>query len=272
MEKIILFLIAKTFLGRGEFRKFLVYFLVNFILKKKFRSGETPYVITEINNVPFKCYFDDRTLTSKMSSRKDIKEIDFLKKHISEDFVFVDIGANEGYYSQTILADLLGYRSSKVISVEPNPLMIERIEENIKLLKSKKNFSNVNAIFVLEKCAVGKYDNTAFLNDTTYYGSASISDVSEQGIKVKIRPLVDILKSNNVTSVDALKIDVEGYEFEALSSFFREENKKLFPKRMVIEFIHNHKWENVNFYDDLINLYEYELVAKTSENLLLQLK
>ena len=48
-------------------------------------------------------------------------------------------------------------------------------------------------------------------------------------------PLEDILEKERVNQIDALKIDIEGYEYRALLPFFTHCSKKMWPKRISIE-------------------------------------
>ena len=45
----------------------------------------------------------------------------------------------------------------------------------------------------------------------------------------------DILHAEDVSQVDALNIDMEGYEYRALLPFFTHCSKKMWPKRISIE-------------------------------------
>jgi hypothetical protein len=53
-------------------------------------------------------------------------------------------------------------------------------------------------------------------------------------------------------------MDIEGYEIKVLKKFFETSPTRLFPKKMVVEHIHNP--------DDLISSYGYKLVFKTNYN------
>ena len=44
-----------------------------------------------------------------------------------------------------------------------------------------------------------------------------------------------VLDKEGVSQIDALKIDIEGYEYRALKPFFTRCSKKMWPKRISIE-------------------------------------
>ena len=50
-----------------------------------------------------------------------------------------------------------------------------------------------------------------------------------------MRTLQDIFASHQVTAIDALKIDVEGFEDQVLRPYFETAQKENWPKRVVIE-------------------------------------
>ena len=91
--------------------------------------------------------------------------------------------------------------------------------------------------------------------------------ISNEGqIKVIGKNLNTFLKEENINKITALKIDVEGNEEKILIPFLKEENKKLFPKIIIIE-------RNDNLWDsDLIktlNNFNYSIHKKTKMNYIL---
>ena len=93
---------------------------------------------------------------------------------------------------------------------------------------------------------------------------------SNEGIPVKIKPLIDILNSQNISKIDALKIDIEGYEVSALKPFFNIAPVKLFPQKIVIEHTHKDGWGGEDFINTLKNKYDYVIFGHTRGNLLLR--
>jgi Methyltransferase FkbM domain len=51
-----------------------------------------------------------------------------------------------------------------------------------------------------------------------------------------------ILDDAGVSRVDALKIDVEGYEDRVLTGFFRQARQTLWPRAVVIEHLSRNEW------------------------------
>jgi FkbM family methyltransferase len=66
---------------------------------------------------------------------------------------------------------------------------------------------------------------------------------SEGAIKVPSLRLMRILTEAGVTRVDALKVDIEGFEDRALIPFFKEAPSVLWPRAVVIEHLSRDEWQ-----------------------------
>ncbi len=269
LENLVVLLIRNTFLGRGFFRKYSINFLKSQFLEKRVSPvSPLPSLVVKINKTPFKFYFDELSNLSKFVGKDDKDEVNFLKSELKDNFVFIDIGANNGFYSQMILAEITAQKKGSIIAIEPNPLMCERIKENIHLLDSAD--LKVSSYVQIVNCAVGEVEKDAFLNFSSGYGQAHIDADYNKGIPVKIRTLIDILTSQNISKIDALKIDVEGYEVAALKPFFNIAPIKLLPKKIVIEYTHKDGWGEEDFINTLKSKYAYNITNRTRGNLLLK--
>ena len=269
MEKILIYLIRKTFVGRGFLRKHSVKLLVNKFLNKKINeSNPIPSLVVSVNEVPFKFYFDKLSNLSKFVGKDDREEIEFLKSNMKDNFTFIDIGANNGFYTQMILNEYPKLKAPKILAIEPNPLMCERIKENIQLLDNYECIVSKHVEII--NCAVGESDGESFLDYSSGYGQAQINKEYNQGIPIKIKSLIDILHMHDISKIDALKIDVEGYEMIALEPFFKGAPTELLPKKIVIEYTHNNEWENPDFLNELTEKFSYIIAGRTKGNLLLE--
>jgi hypothetical protein len=67
-------------------------------------------------------------------------------------------------------------------------------------------------------------------------------EASGRAIKVPCLRLQRILDEAGVSGVDALKIDVEGFEDRILTGFFAEAPQALWPRTVVIEHLSRNKW------------------------------
>jgi FkbM family methyltransferase len=247
-----------TPLGRGKLRRGLT--------KIVERCHQGP-IDTTFRGVPIRINMDNTTERKALFGTYDIKELDFISAAVSNaESVFIDIGANSGLYTLYIAAHMGS--GSQIIAIEPNSAMCERIEHNVDLSKEQRRSRNVQVF--IEQCAVGSQEGQAFLDLKDGFGQAQLSQShSIKSLRVPVRTLMDIAQAHKIKKVDALKIDIEGYEDRVLEPFFRVADRSLFPKAIVIEHTHRGRWAT-----DAIALCEaigYRRHGRTRGNLLLSL-
>jgi FkbM family methyltransferase len=165
----------------------------------------------------------------------NIEELDFLRTHTPAGGVFVDVGANVGTYAMP-LARHVG-ASGKVIAIEPHPVTHARLSFN----RAASDFAQVQLV----AAAAGPSDGELMIEtDGDNLGASHIVSGTRSGnaIRVPSLRLQRILGDAGVTHVDALKIDVEGYEDRVLTGFFREAPSSLWPRAVVIEHLSRNEW------------------------------
>ena len=165
----------------------------------------------------------------------NVEELDFLRAHTPVGGVFVDVGANVGTYAM-VLARHAG-PSGKVIAIEPHPVTHARLAFN----RAASGFTWV----ALVAAAAGPSDGEVMIEtDGDNLGASHIVTGERPGnaIKVPSLRLQRILGDAGVSHVDALKIDVEGYEDRVLTGFFREAPPSLWPRAVVIEHLSRNEW------------------------------
>jgi FkbM family methyltransferase len=165
----------------------------------------------------------------------NLEELDFLRKHTPVGGVFVDVGANVGTYAM-VLARHVG-ASGKVIAIEPHPVTQARLAFN----RAASGFAQVTLV----AAAAGDADGELMIEtDGDNLGASHIVSGKSNGgaIKVPSWRLRRILGDAGVAHVDALKIDVEGYEDRVLTGFFREAPQTLWPRAVVIEHLSRDEW------------------------------
>jgi FkbM family methyltransferase len=158
----------------------------------------------------------------------DPYERGLLKKNLKPGGVFVDVGANAGIYSLT--AALLVGGSGKVISIEPNPAVLDRLKFNAALNGFEKRI-------ISEQSGVssgeGSFDLA--LDEGNLGGSSLVAQRSARKISVRCYKLLSIVQKYRLQKIDALKIDIEGAEDRALVPFFKEAPRGLYPKILILE-------------------------------------
>jgi FkbM family methyltransferase len=122
----------------------------------------------------------------------------------------LDLGANIGYFSL-----LMAQKCRKVYAFEPARYTFNLLNNNIHLNQS---YSNQGHNIIAERLAVGNVNDLEFLSiNSTDIGSNSFVS---QGSREKEREVVKVIKLDdyfkNKPKVDIIKMDIEGYEMEAI--------------------------------------------------------
>ncbi len=186
----------------------------------------------------------------------NLPELDFLREHAPSGGTFVDVGANVGTYAVS-LAKHVGERG-RVIAIEPHPVSNARLAFNAAASK----LTNLTLV----KAAAGDTEGELMIEtDGDNLGASHISETG--GITVPAHRLLTILRDAGVTHVDALKIDVEGYEDRVLTPFFREAPESLWPRAVAIEHLEHKAWLH-DCIKDMTGL-GYGIAGKTRSNTLL---
>lgn len=120
---------------------------------------------------------------------------------------FVDIGANVGLYTVAVTRAT----GCRTVAIEPEPNNFARLRANLAL--------NPGLAVTPINCAATPAATTVTLAATKPGERAwtHIAASATEGTAVAGRPLEEILRTAGVTAVSLIKIDVEGYEPEALA-------------------------------------------------------
>ncbi|WP_198174177.1 FkbM family methyltransferase [Mesorhizobium xinjiangense] len=150
--------------------------------------------------------------------------------------VFVDIGANVGVYSLFVSERTQG--SARVIAFEPHPRSFSKLWFNCTI----NGFGKINCI----NAAVGgqRGEASLFSDGGGNVGGASLRGgavVPNRSDTVSLVGLAETLAALDIAVIDLLKIDVEGYEDEALLPLF-EADAALWPRHILLETVHAKLW------------------------------
>lgn len=254
--------LAKLGLGRGPFKK---------ILARLWQADgneaivDYPYYGLKLRLQPHNNTIERKILLS--AKKREAKELAFMQEKLNNASVFIDIGANMGYYS--LMAAQMG--CGTILAFEPNPVVYERFQTNIAL----NGFQNHIRFFdhglgseestgTLKLCAIDMGSSTA-LEDQDQ-DKAGLED--GQQIQFKIRPLETVLKEEKIETIDVMKIDVEGLEDKILIPFFEKVEPPLHPRYIIIEDNINNGWET-NVIDYLLS-HGYQRLLSTRGNEILE--
>jgi FkbM family methyltransferase len=190
----------------------------------------------------------------------DREELEFLRAHIPAGGVFVDVGANVGIYAM-VLARQVG-ASGKVIAIEPHPVNHARLAFNLATAGTGQ--------VTLVAAAAGPSDGELMIEtNADNLGACHIvsGESNSNALRVPSLRLQRILGEALVDHVDALKIDVEGYEDRVLTGFFSQAPPSLWPRAVVIEHLSRREWLEDCIAD--MRARGYAETGKTRSNILL---
>lgn len=196
------------------------------------RAAGPAVIDTAFRGARFRIHLGDN-LTGRnllLDPRTERTELDFLIGALPRDGVLVDCGANIGLYSLVAAAARPGAR---ILAIEPDPLILARLRTNLAL-------SGFTHVMVCPEAAGDSEGEVAFVHDSRNLGESHVG--AGGGMTVPVRPLAAILAERGISRVDALKIDVEGYEDRALVPFFRDWPPEGWPRAVVIEHVHPEQW------------------------------
>ncbi|MCA6123455.1 FkbM family methyltransferase [Bradyrhizobium sp. WSM 1704] len=165
----------------------------------------------------------------------NLVELDFLRRHVGAGGIFVDLGANVGTYALALARDV--GPTGQVIAIEPHPLTHARLAFNAQA----SGFAQVRLV----AAAAGPADGELMIEtDGDNLGASHIVTGTPSGkaYSVPSLRLQRILEEAGATHVDAMKIDVEGFEDRVLTGFFRDAPRALWPRAVVIEHLSKHEW------------------------------
>ena len=125
--------------------------------------------------------------------------------------IFIDMGANEGYFS--VIASKIVGNDGRIIAVEPQSRLQPIIKKNIGLNECENvtlvsaAISDSSEILTLHLSPDINTGSTAAMQ-TTYY------PLSKQ--EVGAMTLNELFQQQGINTCDLLKIDIEGWEYEAI--------------------------------------------------------
>lgn len=160
-----------------------------------------------------------KNLTIKADLRENIfftlLKYGYYKHQVTEDFIIssivsknntvIDIGANIGWIS-LILAESVG-SSGKVYSFEPS----SKIFKYLKQISEKRK-----QIFPYQMAMSNENGEVSFTNEKHSDLSHISSNVTKNSETVECKTLDNFVLDENITSINFIKVDVEGHDYQVL--------------------------------------------------------
>ena len=158
---------------------------------------------------------NDNSLCLYVCGSFEPNEFAFLHRFLMPGMVFIDVGANDGYY--TLFAAKRVGSSGRVVAVEPSSRERVNLQRNL----DRNGFSNVWVVPAALGAAAGAADlrlaQGVHSGHNTLGKFAHDDVVAESVERVKVETLDAVVAELGLTRLDFVKIDVEGAEASVLA-------------------------------------------------------
>ena len=157
----------------------------------------------------------------------DYQEIDFMKANLKSGGIFLDIGANIGFY--TLIASGIVGGTGRVLAFEADPYNYSKLTDNLSL-------NSIDNVIALNVGVADKHETLRLgLNTTGNRGGNSFLSNNKEFAEVPCDPLMDLLRTHDIVRVSGAKLDIEGFEFRVLRKFLTVAEKTMYPGFIIIE-------------------------------------
>jgi FkbM family methyltransferase len=144
-----------------------------------------------------------------------------------EEFVFIDAGANVGFYSLFVARTALDLgRATRVIAIEPDAENLKRLRTNIAV--------NAFDIEVLPVALGESASRGTLMGGEVNRGERHLAIDAGDG-DIEIVTLSKAAELVGVERVNCLKLDIEGHDHAALRGFFADAPRSLWPLMIIVE-------------------------------------
>lgn len=139
--------------------------------------------------------------------------------------IIFDCGANIGLYTLRAAT----YGTSKIFSFEPNPVVFKRLVKNIQA----NNFQNIIPFNMGLSSTIGRSKLSWHKKTSCGHITTNKRVTGPNVVEVELMTLDEVVQRYNINSIDLIKLDVEGSEYEALLG---AKKTLSITKRLVLEF------------------------------------
>lgn len=155
-------------------------------------------------------------------------EVFHIKKLLPPDAVICDVGANFGYYSVSLAASLKP--KARIFAFEPHPGTRARLQRHVTL-------NELGDVVTVVPCALS--DKPGTVRMTSREDNTGAAHISQHGdTEVEVTTLDGICARHQLSRLDFVKIDVEGFEPNVLRGgdyCLRTFRPKLFVEMMPVQ-------------------------------------
>jgi len=125
----------------------------------------------------------------------------FCRRHLADDAVCLDIGANIGVKTMALSRAV---PRGRVVALEPGPVIADVLDQNVEA----NELENVDVL----RAAVGDRDGEVTFLPQSAYGHIA-TESGDNTVTVPITRLETVMQQQGLNRLDFVKIDVEGFEF-----------------------------------------------------------
>jgi FkbM family methyltransferase len=196
------------------------------------RLATSAYLLVDIVDLLGFLYFQEGGFFERTTTN-------FLIENLRAGEVFIDVGANCGYYS--IMAASIVGEAGKVYAFEPNPEISQLLEKSA----TKNGFKD--RIFLFNLALSDRESESANLYVSQELRNSGLSSLNlweshrnagwladNKVIKIQTSRFDTWMKSVSLTRIDMMKIDVEGAELEMINGM-EETLRNLRPRCIICE-------------------------------------
>lgn len=207
---------------------------ISYYRKRAFKDLADPFDVTVLPGVNARLWPRSSRCEKRVFAGQQIWDraerralINAMKGSTRKPFIFLDVGANVGLYSLILAAKARDAQiSTRILAIEPDVTNRERLEFNIA--------ASGAGIEVLPVAISDKRGSGSMIGGEVNRGEVRL-DTDGSADKVKVETLYRICTSNKVFHVDAMKVDIEGYDLKALTCFFARAPEELWPSLLILE-------------------------------------
>ncbi len=149
--------------------------------------------------------------------------IDILRQILKPGEIFVDLGANEGFFY--VVASRIVGENGRVVAIEPQRRLQKIISKNLEL-NSCKNFV-ISPVAISDK----QGEDFLYMYPSVNTGASSLTRPTSYFLtrqKIATKTLEQVFNELELDYCDLIKIDIEGGEYEAIFG-----SKKLFIEKRI---------------------------------------
>lgn len=217
------------------------------------------------NGVSFRLFLSDYMQWHLFADLPDVSWSKAGEYLSNNNYCILDVGANCGAFSLK-LAQMISERkwsNCQIHAFEPNPFIYNNLTENLMLNHHLISIVHVNQLGLGNENG----DFTMVFSETNTGGGKVLPKRSEpSALKVKIQTLDEYVKSQGLTNIRFIKIDVEGYEplvLEGARNTIRVYKPVLYIE-ITDQWFREHGYTKQQIFDYLLSE-NYELFAEINE-------